>query len=76
MLKVVPEDLLPLYDREELCIVCTLGGDFPREMSFRKYKGSLWARNNDEEMHKVSTLLKQPEDFIAYTLQYYGVTSN
>jgi hypothetical protein len=76
LLEMVPADLLPLYEREVINIVCTLEGTMPREMSFRKYNGDIWARNTNEEIHKVNMQLERPEDFIAYTLRYYGVNGN
>lgn len=71
-----PEELLPLYKQEEMNIVCTLEGAMTRELSFRKYQGDIWARNTDEEIHQVKERLEKPEDFIAYTMQYYDVHSN
>ena len=73
---LTPEELLPLYEQEEMNIVCTLEGAMPRELSFRKYQGGLWARNANEEIHQVKEPLEKPGYFIAYTLRYYEVHSN
>ena len=68
--------LLPLYEQEEMNIVCTLEGTMTRELSFRKYKKNIWARNTGEEIHQVKEHLEKPEDFIAYTIRYYDVHRN
>jgi hypothetical protein len=70
---VVPEDLIMLYERELLDIICTLKGKRVREMRFRKIGGMLWAINTRKRMHLVRTPIHQPEDFIAYTMRYYKV---
>jgi len=70
--RVTPEDLIRLYDQGKINIVCTLEGVLERELSFRKHKNNIWARNTREEIHQVTKHLQKPEDFITYTLNYYA----
>ena len=73
---VVSEDLFTLYEGELLDIVCTLKGRRPRQLSFRKLGGLIWASNNRKKLHYVRVPIRQPEDFIAYTKRYYKVIDN
>jgi hypothetical protein len=76
LLKLTPADLLGLYDRGKLNIVCCLEGKIYREMSSRKYKRKLWARDTHDKMHQLKMPISQPEDFIAYTVRYYQLINN
>jgi len=71
-----PKDLLGLYERELLNVVCTLEGVIDHEISFRKYRGAIWARNTNEEIHQVKIHIDKPEDFITYTLPFYNMDGN
>ena len=74
--ELVPEDLLPFYRSEKIGITCTLEGEQPQELSFRKYQNKLWARDTLEIIHEVTTDLEKPEDFVTYTLQYFNAKCN
>jgi len=76
LLKLTPEDLLGLYDRGKMNILCSLEGEIDWEMTFGKYKKNLWARDVHEKTHQVKTTISQAEHFIDYTIAYYAVITN
>lgn len=76
LIKLTPADLPGLYDRGKMKIDCSLQGKIDREMSFRKYKRKLWARDIHDKMHQLKMAISQPEDLIAYTVAYYQVINN
>ena len=69
LLKLSPLDLLALYERGRMKVICILDGT--RELHFVKYKDSIYAKGIDSKIHKVKVPLHTAEDFINYTSQYY-----
>jgi hypothetical protein len=76
LLKLTPGDLLGLYDRGQMNIVCSLEGKVDRELSFRRHERKIWATDILEQIHEVKVNLDKPEDYIAYMAGYYKIIDN
>jgi hypothetical protein len=70
LVELTPGYLFNLYESGLMNIVCMLEPT-DQEMSFRKNKKGILAKDTDGKTHQLTTPLHSPADLIAYTIQYY-----
>jgi len=76
LLTLTPADLLGLFDQGKMNIICSLGDNVDYELTFKKYKGKLWARDMHEKKHLVKVPISEPKEFIDYTVACYQLIDN
>src|ERR1044072_3131179 len=73
LLKLDPSDLLELYERGHMYVICTLEEPLDHEIYFRKYNKSFGVIADSKETDRFEIQLNKPEDYIDFTFRYFNI---